>query len=129
MALRTGMRWRVVTTSAVALALTATAMAVALVAASGIRADSRELSQRLVPAAAAAVDLAEEYQAQQNWLRGYVTAGRPGPLSGFDDEITRAQADQDLIGRLSHSYPAVSRQLTATVAAYQAWRSDVADPQ
>jgi PAS domain S-box-containing protein len=129
MALKTGMRWRVVTTSAVALALTAAAMAVALIADSGVRADSHELSQRLVPAAAAAVDLAEEYQAQQNWLRGYVTTGRPGPLSGFDDEITRAQADQDLIGRLGRGYPAVSRRLAATVAVYQAWRSDVADPQ
>jgi PAS domain S-box-containing protein len=129
MALRTGMRWRVVTTSAVALVLTAAAMAAALVAASGIRADSRELSQRLVPAAAAAVSLVEEYQAQQNWLRGYVTAGRPGPLSVFDDEVTRARAYQGLIGRLSHGYPAVSRRLAATVATYQAWRGGIANPQ
>ncbi len=128
MALRTGMRWRVVITSAVALALTAAAMAVALVAASGVRAESRELSQRLVPAAAAAVDLLEEYQAQQNWLHGYVTAGRPGPLSAFDHYSGRARAQRDRIAR-ARGYPAVSRRLAATVAAYQAWRDDIANPQ
>jgi PAS domain S-box-containing protein len=129
MALRTGLRWRVVTTSAVALTLASAAMAVALVAASGARAESRELSQRLVPVAAAAVDLIEEYQAQQNWLRGYVTAGRPGPLSTFDDDITRGRADQDRIARLGRDYPAVSGRLAATVAAYQAWRADIVNPQ
>jgi PAS domain S-box-containing protein len=129
MPLRTGLRGWVITASAVALALAAAAMSVALFAASGIRADSRELSQRLVPAAAAAVDLVEQYQTQQNWLRGYVTTGRPGPLSAFDDEITRARADQDLIGRLARGYPAVSRRLAATVSAYQAWRGDIANPQ
>jgi PAS domain S-box-containing protein len=129
MALRAGLRWWVITASAVALALAAAAMSVALVAASGTRAESRELSQRLVPAAAAAVDLGKEYQAQQNWLRGYVTAGRPGPLSTFDDGIARAQAEQDLIARLDRGYPAVSRRLAAAVAAYQAWQADVADPQ
>ena len=129
MTLRTGMRWRVIVTSAVALALAAAAMAVALVAAAGIRADDRELSHRLVPAAAAAVDLLEEYQAEQNWLRGYVTAGRPGTLSVFDDDSARAQAGEDQIAHLARGYPAVSRKLAATVAAYQTWRADIADPQ
>ena len=129
MALRTGLRWRVIITSAVALALAAAAMAVALVAAAGIRADDRELSQRLVPAAAAAADLLEKYQAQQNWLRGYVTAGRPGPLSAFDDDSTRARGEQDRIAHLARGYPAMSRELAATVATHQAWRDDIANPQ
>ncbi|MGD0243180.1 MAG: ATP-binding protein [Streptosporangiaceae bacterium] len=129
MALRAGLRWWVIAVSAVALALAAAAMSVALLAASGIRADSRELSQRLVPAAAAAVDLLDEYQAQQNWLRGYVTAGRPGPLSVFDDDSTQAQATQDQIARQARAYPVVIRQLAATVTAYRAWRADVAGPQ
>jgi PAS domain S-box-containing protein len=129
MTLRTGLRWRVIITSAVALALAAAAMAVALVAAAGIRADDRELSQRLVPAAAAAVALLEEYQAQQNWLRGYVTARRPGPLSVFDDDSAQARTGEDQIAHLARGYPAVSRKLAATVAAYQTWRADIADPQ
>jgi PAS domain S-box-containing protein len=129
MALRTGIRWRVLTTSAVALALTAAAMTVALVAAAGIRADDRELSQRLVPAAAAAVDLLEGYQAQQNWLRGYVIGGHPGPLTAFDDTGARLRAGQNRIAELARAYPAVTRELAATVAAQQAWLLRVAEPQ
>ena len=105
MALRTGLRWWVITASAVALALATAAMTVALVATAGIRADGRELSQRLVPMAAGAVGLLKDYQAQQNWLRGYVTAGRPGSLSVFDDDNARARARQDQLARLARGYP------------------------
>ena len=62
------------------LGLTAAALSVAFDAGAGSQAQGRELAQRLVPAAAASVDLLELYQDQQTWLRDYVTSGRPGPL-------------------------------------------------
>ena len=65
MARLTSMRGRVILASALALALAAASLAVALVAAASTRADGRELSGRLVPAAAAAGDLPDLYQAQQ----------------------------------------------------------------
>jgi PAS domain S-box-containing protein len=129
MAWKPGMRWRVVAASAVALALAAAALAVALVAAGTIRAQGRELSRKLVPAATAADDLLQEYQAQQTWLRGYVTGGHRVPTDPFDDEITRAAATQDELGRLLSGYPAATRAFRATVAAYQAWRTRIAAPQ
>ena len=69
MALRTGIRLRVAAGSAIALVLGAVALGGALVTAAGTRADGRELSQHLVPAAAAAVDLLSLYQTQQTWVR------------------------------------------------------------
>ena len=81
------------------------------------------------PRRAAAVDLAEEYQAQQNWLRGYVTGGRPGPLSGFDDEITRVQADQDLIGRLEPRLPGGVPAARRDRRGLPGLAPDVAEPQ
>ena len=75
--MRTGIRLRVATGSAVAVVLAAGALAVALTASAGIRADGNEMSQRLVPAAAAADDLLGLYSTQQTWVRSYVTSGRP----------------------------------------------------
>lgn len=129
MARKTGLRSRVIAVSSVAVALAAAAMIVALVAATGIRASGRELSQRLVPAASAAGTLQEEYQTEQNWLRGYVAAGRPGPLTAFDAITARLRAGQDQVASLARGYPAVPPLLAATVAAGQAWRSAVAGPQ
>lgn len=71
---------RVVLASMLLLALTAAALSVVLEAEASSRADGRELAQRLVPAAAASVELLQLYQAQQNWLRDYVTAGHAGPI-------------------------------------------------
>ncbi len=129
MVLKASMRRRVAAVGVIALVLTATAMTVALVAAGGIRADGRQLSQRLVPAAAAAGNLLEEYQAEQNWLRGYVIGGHPGPLTAFDDTGARLRAGQRQIAELARAYPAVTRQLAAAVAANQAWLLRVAEPQ
>lgn len=97
-----GMRGRAVIASTLALALTAASLTVALVAADNSRAEGRELSQRLVPAAAAAVDLLGLYQAQQTWLRRYVTSGHADPLTTFDDEIKQMGTVQDQITRLTH---------------------------
>jgi PAS domain S-box-containing protein len=124
-----GMRGRVVIASTLALALAAASLTVALVAAAGARADGRELSQRLEPAALAAVNLLDFYQAQQTWLRGYVTSGHPGPLTTFDDETTHIETVQDQIMRLAHGYQTITDQLNVTRVKYEAWLGDIAGPQ
>ncbi len=129
MARLTSMRGRVVIASTLALALAGASMAVALVAANSTRAEGRELSQQLVPAAAAAGNLLDLYQEQQTWLRGYVTSGHPGPHTTLDDETTRIQAIQDQLGRLVKGYPPMTKQLNAIGTTYTVWLTDIAGPQ
>ena len=127
--MRTGIRLRVGAGSAIALVLGAGALGGALVAAAGNRADGRELSQHLVPADATAVDLLSLYQTQQTWVRDYVTSGHSGSLAQFHDEATQIRNTQDRIDRLAPGYGQVTKQLTATAAAEQAWLAGVAGPQ
>ncbi len=129
MALRTGIRLRVATGSAVAVTLGAVALAGALATAAGARSDGRVLSQRLVPAAATAVDLLGLYQTQETWVRDYVTSRHFGTLAQFRAEAIQIRNTQDLLGRLTHGYGQITKQLNATVAAEQAWLSSVAGPQ
>jgi PAS domain S-box-containing protein len=125
----TGLRRRAAVTSVIALVLAVTSLSVALIAADSMRAQGAQLSARLVPAAAATGELMDLYQAQQTWLRQYVTNGSPGPLTPFDQATGQAQAEQDKIGYAARGYPAIARELAATVTAYQAWRQSVADLQ
>lgn len=126
---RTGMRWRVLVGSVILLALTAAALTVALNAETNSRADGRELAQRLVPAAAASVDLLELYQAQQNWLRDYVTGGHSGPLTTFNGETAQIRAMQDQIAALARGRTPIIKQLDVTSVAYQGWLGGIAGPQ
>jgi PAS domain S-box-containing protein len=123
------MRPRVIVGSVVLLGLTAAALSVALDAGANSRAQGRELAQRLVPAAAASVDLLELYQNQQTWLRDYVTSGHPRPLVTFDGQSARIEAVENQIGALGRGEGLITRQLSATIAAYRAWLTDIADPQ
>ena len=123
------MRPRVIAGSVVLLGLTAAALSVAFDAGASSQAQSRELAQRLVPAAAASVDLLELYQDQQTWLRDYVTGGHPGPLVTFDGQAARIEAVENQIGALGHGDALITRQLSATIAAHRAWLTDIADPQ
>jgi PAS domain S-box-containing protein len=127
--MRSGIRLRVAVGSAVAVVLAGAALGGALVTAAGTRADDRELSQRLVPAAAAAGDLLSLYSAQQTWVRGYVTGGQAGSLARFDAETTQISDIRDHLGQLAAGYRPIIRQLNATVTAEQAWLANVADPQ
>jgi PAS domain S-box-containing protein len=123
------MRWRVLVGSVILLALTAAVLTVALDAEANSRADGRELAQRLVPAAAASVDLLELYQAQQNWLRDYVTAGHAGPLTTFNGETAQIRAMQDQIAALARGRAPIIKQLDATSLAYQGWLGEIAGAQ
>jgi len=127
--MRTGIRLRAATGSAVAVLLAGAALGGALVTAAGNRADDRELSQRLVPAAAAVGDLLSLYSAQQTWVRDYVTSGHAGTLAPFTAGLTQIGTVRDQLGQLAAGYGPITRQLNATLAAEQAWLTDVADPQ
>jgi len=129
MARMNGLRQRVVAASVVALILAAAALTVALTAANGNRAHGRELSQQLIPAAAAAVDLTDLYSAQQTSLRDYVTDPSSGTLDTFNREQFPISNDQNRIGRLATGDTAITGQLSATGTAYRAWLADVAGPQ
>jgi PAS domain S-box-containing protein len=127
--MRTGIRLRVATGSAVAVVLAAGALAVALTASAGIRADGNEMSQRLVPAAAAADDLLGLYSTQQTWVRSYVTSGQAGSLAPFNAEATQIKNAQDHLGQLAAGYGPITGQINVTVSAEQDWLADVADPE
>jgi PAS domain S-box-containing protein len=129
MARMNGLRQRVVAASVVALILAAAALAVALTAAVGSRAQGRELSQHLVPAAAAAVDLIDLYTAQETSLRNYVTDPSSGSLDTFNSEQSLISNDQNQIGRLVSGHAPITEQLSATGTAYRAWLADVAGAQ
>ena len=124
-----GLRQRVAVASTVALVLAVAALAVALTSAADGRTQGRELSQRLVPAAAAAIDLLVLYNAQQTSLRDYVTDPRSGRLDMFNSEQSQISNVQHQIGRLVSGDAPITRQLSATGAAYRAWLADVAGPQ
>ena len=85
MAWRAGLSRRVTAAAACALIVTAAVLAIALAATAGVRAAGRELSQRLVPAAATAGSLLKAYQAQQGSLRDYVTSGQVSQLATLRD--------------------------------------------
>jgi PAS domain S-box-containing protein len=115
--------------SAIALVLAAAALAVALVATTDIRDQGRVLSQRLVPAAAAAGDLLDDYQAQQTWVRSYVTRGRSGTLAPYNELTENIRNVADRLDRLAQGREPIIARLDATLAAEKAWLAHVADPQ
>jgi PAS domain S-box-containing protein len=129
MALRPGIRLRVATGSAVALALGAVAVSVALVAAAGTQAASHGLLQQLVPAATTSENLLNSYEAQQMTVRAYVTSGHSSVRAQLNAEATRIGNEQDQLARLTRGYGPITDQLDATVVAEQAWLSNVAGPE
>jgi hypothetical protein len=119
----------VVTASVVALALTAAALAVALTATASGRGDSRELSQRLIPAAASSVTLISLYNAQQSALRNYVTDGRSGTLAPYRAVTAQVQPEESRLAGLIRGYRTITLPLAATETAQRAWLTRVATPQ
>jgi hypothetical protein len=124
-----GLRGRVSITAAVSLLVTAAALIMALAAAAGTRAAGRELSTRLVPAAAAAAGLLNGYTAQQTLLRGYVTSGRPAALAAFRRAAGQIPGQQARVAALVRHYRRMPGQLAAAGAADRAWLAKVAAPQ
>ena len=129
MAWRAGLSRRVTAAAACALIVTAAVLAIALAAAAGARAAGRELSQRLVPAAATAGSLLKAYQAQQGSLRDYVTSGQISQLAPLRDAGLAIPAQQAQLGRLVRGYPHMPAELASAEAAQQAWMARIAAPQ
>jgi len=129
MAWRAGLSRRVTAASACALIVTAAVLAIALGAAAGARAAGRELSQRLVPAAAEAGALLKSYQAQQGSLRDYVTSGQIAQLQPLREAGTQIPAKQARLARLVRGYRHMPAEVTSAVAAQRTWMAKVAEPQ
>ncbi len=124
-----GLRRWVSAAAAVSLLVTAVALALALMAAAGGRAARRELSQRLVPAAAASQVLLEQYLVQMTSLRDYVTSGRPAALAPFTQAAVRIGGQRARVASLVAGYPQMPGQLASAGAAHTAWLAAVAAPQ
>jgi PAS domain S-box-containing protein len=129
MAWRSGLRRWVSIAAAASLAVTAAAMILALVAADGASAANRELSQRLVPAAAAAGALLGQYTAQQTALRNYVTGPQPTTLAPYLLAASQIPGQQARVAALLRGYPRMPAQLAASEVADRAWLAKVARPQ
>ncbi len=129
MAWRAGLSRRVTAAAACALIVTAAVLAIALSAAAGARAAGRELSQRLVPAAATAGTLLKEYQAQQGSLRDYVTSGQLSQLEPLRAAGRAVPAAQARLAGLVRSYPHMPAELASAEAAQRIWLSRIAAPQ
>src|SRR6266702_2371304 len=129
MAWRAGLSRRVTAAAACALIVTAAVLAIALGAAAGARGAGRELSQRLVPAAATAGALLKDYQAQQGSLRDYVTSGQPAQLAPLREAGSDIPAKQARLARLVRGYPHMPAQLASAEAAQRIWLARIAAPQ
>ena len=129
MAWRAGLSRRVTAAAACALIVTAAVLAIALSAAAGARAAGRELSQRLVPAAATAGALLKAYQAQQGSLRDYVTSGQLAQLASLRAAGRAIPAEQARLASLVRGYPHIPAQLASAEAAQRTWLTRIAAPQ
>jgi len=122
--------WRWVSVVAIAsLAVTAIAMIVALTAADRAGHAGRELSQRLLPAAAASAVLLEQYLGQQTLLRNYVTSGQPTALQQYRQVGAQIPGQQEKVATLVRGDQGMPGQVTAAAVAWRAWLARVAAPQ
>jgi PAS domain S-box-containing protein len=119
-----------------ALVLTTGAFTVALISATDSQSSSHELSGRLVPAAAAANDLLQRFADQQAALRAAVASANTNTiatfyseLATFYDEGTELQTARAEAGSLARGDQPMTARLEATMTAYGAWLTRVADPQ
>jgi signal transduction histidine kinase len=121
-------RWAAIA-AAVSLTVTAIALAFALAAGASARADDPTLSQRLVPAAAAAGGLLAGYTAESSALRDYVTTGRPASLGSYQKALHQMPGQQARAAALVRGYPHMPARLAAERAALRAWLARVTGPQ
>ncbi len=126
---RASLSRRVIAAATGALVVTAVVLILALIAAASTRAAGRELSQRLVPAAADATALMKDYTNAQTSLRDYVTSGQAAQLATYQQAIRQAPVGQRHLAGLIHDYPGMPAQLAAGIAVQQAWIRNVAAPQ
>jgi signal transduction histidine kinase len=121
-------RWAAIG-AAVSLVVTIITLGLALAAGASARASQQELSQRLVPAAAAAGALLAGYTAESDALHNYVTAGPKASVTPFRAAAGQMSGYQARLAALVRSYPHMSSLLATEQATLQAWLARVAGPQ
>jgi PAS domain S-box-containing protein len=124
-----GLLRRAVVAVVASLLVTAAAFAVALTAAAAAGSANREMSQRLVPAAAAAVALQTAYNAQTSALRNYVTSGGVTLFQDYLKTSGPIAAAQDQADPLIAGYQRLPVTLQAAESAHLVWLAKVAGPQ
>src|SRR5580704_612852 len=97
-------RWAAIG-AAVSLAVTVITVALALAAGASARASQQELSQRLVPGAAAAGAVLAGYTAESDALHNYITAGPTASVTPFRDAAGPMPGYQARLATLVHGYP------------------------
>jgi PAS domain S-box-containing protein len=123
------LRWRSTAAAAIAVILAGAAFGVALTATASSQRYSRELSQQLVPAAAAAGDLLRGFTTQQASLRTTVSSGNLSGLRAYQSSGTEFLEAAAQLKQLASGDRPMTAQLNSTVTAYRGWLADVADPQ
>jgi len=123
------LRRRAVIAVVISLVVTVAALAAALTAATTARGRARELSDRLLPAAAAAGALPDAFSAEQSSLGLYVTNGGAAALAQFRQTRSQLSAQQARVAMLARGYPLIATVLSSAGSANRTWLDRVADPQ
>jgi PAS domain S-box-containing protein len=124
-----GLGQRAAIAAVVAMLLSGCALAAALIAAADARAQSRDLSLRLVPAAAEAGLLLGQYTGQQTLLRDYVTENSQAALASYRRLGQEIPGQQQKVAALLRGYHRMPAQLAEANAAYRTWLAKVAGLQ
>jgi PAS domain S-box-containing protein len=121
-----GLRHRVRLAAVVSLSVALAALAVALAAAADGRAASRELSGRLVPAAAEAGAMSVEYTLQRTAMRDYAVDHLASAPKSYEAAVDRVRETERRLGGVIADDPDLRRRLASAQAAQQGWTTDVA---
>ena len=129
MARISGLGQRAAISAVVAMLLTGCALAAALITAADARAQSNDLSRRLVPAAGATGLLLGQYTGRQTLLRDYITSNSQAALADYQRLGREIPGQQQKVARLLHGYRRMPAQLAKGETAYRSWLAHVAAPQ
>ncbi|MCK9904125.1 stage II sporulation protein E [Parafrankia colletiae] len=123
--LRSGIRVLVaVSTLAVAVML-----ALAIVAALRASDATAERGERLDPAATTTALLLADFVDQESAVRGYLITEQPNVLGPYSESDRTIPQQMNRLQQLLADFPGLLRDTAAVGTAYQAWRSDVAEPE
>ncbi|MEX5634457.1 PP2C family protein-serine/threonine phosphatase [Parafrankia sp. FMc2] len=123
--LRSGIRVLVaVSTLAVAVML-----ALAIVAALRASDATAERGERLDPAATTTALLLADFVDQESAVRGYLITEQPNVLGPYSESDRTISQQMNRLQQLLADFPDLLRDTAAVGTAYQAWRSDVAEPE
>jgi PAS domain S-box-containing protein len=126
---RSGLRWRSAVIAAIAVILAGAAFGVALSTTASIERYSKELSQRLVPAAGSAEELLGAFSAQQTLLHNTVSSGSLADVGSYQTAGSDLLKVAAQLRQLAADNEPITELLDSTVTAYQGWLAGAANPQ